>query len=38
MSGPEVVPKLLTMDELAERLGVTQRHVRRWSPRDECRS
>ena len=29
MSGPVVVPKLLTMDELAERLGVTQRHVRR---------
>jgi excisionase family DNA binding protein len=29
MSGPAVVPKLLTMDELAERLGVTQRHVRR---------
>ena len=24
-----MVPKLLTMDELAERLGVTQRHVRR---------
>jgi excisionase family DNA binding protein len=29
MSGPDVVPKLLTMDELAERLGVTHRHVRR---------
>ena len=29
MPGPVVVPKLLTMDELAERLGVTQRHVRR---------
>ena len=29
MSGSDVVPKLLTMDELAERLGVTHRHVRR---------
>jgi excisionase family DNA binding protein len=29
MPDPVVVPKLLTMDELAERLGVTQRHVRR---------
>ena len=29
MSGPDLVPKLLTMDELAERLGVTRRHVRR---------
>ncbi len=29
MPGPVVVPKLLTMDELAERLGVTHRHVRR---------
>ena len=29
MPGPDVVPKLLTMDELAERLGVTPRHVRR---------
>lgn len=29
MPGPVVVPKLLTMDELAERLGVAQRHVRR---------
>jgi excisionase family DNA binding protein len=29
MPGPDVVPKLLTMDELAERLAVTQRHVRR---------
>jgi len=29
MPGPDVVPKLLTMNELAERLGVTPRHVRR---------
>jgi excisionase family DNA binding protein len=29
MPGPVVLPKLLTMDELAERLGVTHRHVRR---------
>ena len=29
MSGPVVVPKLLSIDELAERLGVTHRHVRR---------
>ena len=29
MTGPVVLPKLLSMDELAERLGVTQRHVRR---------
>ena len=29
MSGPVVVPKLLTMDELAERLGGTPRHIRR---------
>ncbi len=29
MHGPDVLPKLLTMDELAERLGVTPRHVRR---------
>ena len=29
MPGPVVVPKLLTIDELAERLGVTRRHIRR---------
>ncbi len=29
MTGFDVVPKLLTMAELAETLGVTQRHVRR---------
>ena len=29
MPGSDVVPKLLTMDDLAERLGVSQRHVRR---------
>ena len=29
MPGPVELPKLLSMDELAERLGVTQRHVRR---------
>ncbi|HTV11371.1 MAG TPA: helix-turn-helix domain-containing protein [Acidimicrobiales bacterium] len=29
MPGSAVLPKLLTMDELAERLGVTRRHVRR---------
>jgi excisionase family DNA binding protein len=29
MTGPVVLPKLLSMDELAERLGVTHRHVRR---------
>jgi len=29
MPGPVVVPKLLTIDELAERLGVTPRHIRR---------
>lgn len=29
MDGPDAVPQLLTMDELAERLGVTRRHVRR---------
>lgn len=28
MTGP-VLPQLLTMDQLAERLGVTRRHVRR---------
>lgn len=26
---PVVLPQLLTMDQLAERLGVTHRHVRR---------
>ncbi len=29
MPGFAALPKLLTMDELAERLGVTHRHVRR---------
>ena len=29
MPGPEVLPQLLTMDQLAESLGVTHRHVRR---------
>jgi excisionase family DNA binding protein len=29
MPDPVLLPKLLTMDELAERLGVTHRHVRR---------
>ena len=29
MNGPNAVPQLLTMDELAERLNVTRRHVRR---------
>jgi len=29
MTGPAVLPQLLTMDQLAERLGVTRRHVRR---------
>ena len=29
MTGPVVLPKLFSMDELAERLGVTHRHVRR---------
>jgi excisionase family DNA binding protein len=29
MSVPAVLSQLLTMDQLAERLGVTHRHVRR---------
>jgi excisionase family DNA binding protein len=29
MPGPVAVPKLLTIDELAESLGVTHRHIRR---------
>ena len=29
MTGPAVLPQLLTMDQLAERLGVTRRHFRR---------
>lgn len=29
MPGSAVLPQLLTMDQLAERLGVTRRHVRR---------
>ena len=29
MPGPDELPKLITMDELAERLGVSHRHVRR---------
>jgi excisionase family DNA binding protein len=29
MPGPDELPQLLTIDELAERLGVTHRHVRR---------
>ncbi len=29
MPGPVELPKLLCIDELAERLGVTRRHVRR---------
>ena len=38
MPGPVVVPKLLTIDELAERLGVTHATSGVWSPREECRS
>jgi excisionase family DNA binding protein len=29
VNGPDAVPQLLTMDEFAERLGVTRRHLRR---------
>lgn len=29
MSEPVVLPQLLTMDQVAERLGVTRRHIRR---------
>jgi excisionase family DNA binding protein len=29
MPGPAALPQLLTIDQLAERLGVTRRHVRR---------
>ena len=29
MTGPVELPKLLSIDELAETLGVTHRHVRR---------
>jgi len=29
MTRSDAVPQLLTMDQLAERLGVTHRHVRR---------
>jgi excisionase family DNA binding protein len=29
MNGFEALPELMTMDQLAERLGVTRRHVRR---------
>jgi excisionase family DNA binding protein len=29
MSVPAALPQLLTMEQLAERLGVTRRHVRR---------
>ena len=29
MNGFDALPELMTMDQLAERLGVTQRHVRR---------
>ncbi len=29
MPGPTLLPQLLSMDQLAERLGVTRRHVRR---------
>ena len=29
MNGFDVLPELMTMDQLAERLGVTHRHVRR---------
>ena len=29
MTGPAVLPQLLTIDQLAQRLGVTRRHVRR---------
>ncbi len=29
MNGFEALPELMTMDQLAERLGVTHRHVRR---------
>lgn len=29
MNGFDALPELMTMDQLAERLGVTRRHVRR---------
>jgi excisionase family DNA binding protein len=29
MTGPDTLPQLMTIDQLAERLGVTTRHVRR---------
>ena len=29
MNGFDALPELMTMDQLAERLGVTHRHVRR---------
>ena len=29
MANPDTLPKLLTIDQLAERLGVTTRHIRR---------
>ena len=38
MTRSTVVPQLLTMDQLAERLGVTRRHVRRLVAERGCRS
>lgn len=29
MNGFDALPELMTMDQLAERLGVTRRHIRR---------
>ncbi len=29
MNGFDALPELMTIDQLAERLGVTQRHIRR---------
>ena len=37
MSGPVVVPKLLSIDELAEGSGSPHAMCGVWSPRGECR-
>ena len=36
MNGFDALPELMTMDQLAERFGVTRRHVRRLVNERRC--
>ena len=36
MANIDDIPQLITIDQLADRLGVTERYVRRLTPRNGC--